>query len=198
MAKRKEKKIKLNTGEKIKPRGGIIKTALAWTVECAIIILIAFAVVYFWGQQRINVGPSMDPTLLNGDKVLVNSLSYKFSGPKRNDIIVFKPNGNDSTYSYVKRVIGITGDTIQIIEGVLYVNDEVYQDVVDVPLMYTAGLAAEPVYVGEGEVFVLGDSRNNSEDSRSADIGNVQMEHIEGKAWFVISNGDFRLLKEKE
>jgi signal peptidase I, bacterial type len=196
MARKREKKIKLNMGEKTKPKSGIIKTILTWTVEGAIVILIAFAVVYFMGQQRTNVGPSMEPALANGDKVLVNTLAYKFSEPKRNDIIVFKPNGNDSTYSYVKRVVGIPGDTIQIMNGVLYINGEIYEELIDIPVMHTAGLASEPVYVGVGEVFVLGDSRNNSEDSRSADIGNVQIEHIEGKAWFVISDGDFRLLKK--
>jgi len=196
MAKRKFKMGKLNVGERIKPKSGIIRSILTWGVEIAILVLFAFAVVYLFGQQRQLVGSSMEPTLANEDKVLINIIAYQFSSPKRNDIIVFKPNGNQSAYSYIKRVIGLPGETIQIKEGLIYIDDVLYSEIMDVPLMNTAGLASEPITLKEDEVFVLGDSRNNSEDSRASDIGNIRIDDIEGKAWFVMSGDKFKLLKE--
>lgn len=196
MAGRRFKRVKLNGGERMKPRSGIIRSILTWGVEIAIVVLIAFAVVFFFGQQRTLVGPSMEPTLVNEDKVLINVIAYQFSKPKRNDIIVFKPNGNQSTYSYIKRVVGLPGETIQIKDGLVYIDDVLYSETIEVPLMNTAGLASTPITLRSDEVFVLGDSRNNSEDSRASDIGNVKIDDIEGKAWFVMSGDKFRLLKK--
>ena len=129
----------------------------------------------------------MDVTLSGGDTVLLNELSYKLKDPARGDVISFRPNGSDSTHSYIKRIIGLPGETIQIKNGMIYINDELYLEKADYPAMTSAGLAEEPVTLGNAEYFVLGDNRNNSEDSRFADIGNVNLSDIEGKVWFVIS-----------
>ena len=97
------------------------------------------------------------------------------------------PNGNEKSHYYIKRVIAVPGDTLQIKNGEVYVNGELFAEDVDVAQMEDAGLAAEEVTLGEDEYFVLGDNRNNSEDSRYANIGNIKKEYIIGKVWFRVT-----------
>lgn len=163
------------------------KMIFGWAFQIIVVILFAYIIVYFFGQTRTNIGQSMDVTLSGGDTVLLNELSYKLKGPARGDIIAFKPGGSAASHSYIKRVIGLPGETIQIKDGMIYINGERYVEKKDYPAMNNAGLAEEPITLGSTEYFVLGDNRNNSEDSRFADVGNVQLSDIEGKVWFVIS-----------
>lgn len=132
----------------------------------------------------------MAPTLENRQEIMINRFIYLLSDPKPGDIVVFLPNGNEKSHYYVKRVIGIPGDTVQIKEGEVYVNGELFEDEDEFAPILDAELAAEPVKLEEDEYFVLGDNRNNSEDSRYANIGNVKKEYIIGKAWFIISPYD--------
>lgn len=125
--------------------------------------------------------------LNGGDEILVNRFIYKVTDPRPNDVIVFLPNGNEKSHYYIKRVIGGAGDTLQIKNGEVYVNGELFAEDVDVAQMEDAGLAAEEVTLGEDEYFVLGDNRNNSEDSRYANIGNIKKEYIIGKVWFRVA-----------
>ncbi len=171
------------------------REALAWTAEILITLMIAFTLVYFVGLRTSVVGQSMAETLENGDEILVDRFIYKVTNPKPNDVIVFLPNGNEKSHYYVKRVIAVPGDRVRIKDGVVYVNGEPFQDEVDTAAVEEAGLAAEEITLGSDEFFVLGDNRNNSEDSRYANIGNVRKEHIIGKAWFIVSPwGDFGFL----
>lgn len=134
----------------------------------------------------------MSPTLESGDQILMNRLSYSLFDPQPNDLVVFLPNGNEKSHYYVKRVIGVPGDTVQIKDGYVYVNDELFDEEIDTEAIENAGIAEEPVVVGADEYFVLGDNRGSSEDSRYANIGNVKQEHIIGKAWFVLSPSERR------
>lgn len=168
----------------------LLKEIFSWIIEIAIVLMMAFVLVYFIGMRTSVVGQSMSETLENGDQILVNRFMYKVIGPKANDVIVFLPNGNEKSHYYVKRVIGVPGDTVQIKNGRIYVNGTEFTEKVDVASIEDAGLAADAVTLGDDEYFVLGDNRNNSEDSRYANIGNIKREHIIGKAWFVISTGD--------
>ena len=168
----------------------LLKEIVSWVVEIAIVLMMAFVLVYFIGMRTSVVGQSMSETLENGDQILVNRFMYKVIGPKANDVIVFLPNGNEKSHYYVKRVIGVPGDTVQIKDGRIYVNGTEFTEKVDVASIEDAGLAADAVTLGDDEYFVLGDNRNNSEDSRYANIGNIKREYIIGKAWFVISTGD--------
>ena len=119
--------------------------------------------------------------------VLLNEISYRLGWPKKGDVIAFKRKGSLNGHSSIKRVVGLPGETVQIKDGMIYINDTVYLEKKDYPLISDAGLAAEPIILGSTEYFVLGDNRNNSEDSRFADVGNVSIDEIEGKVWFVIS-----------
>lgn len=173
--RRKRRKMKISTA----------KSAAAWVIEVIIVLLLAFVLVYCAGMKVTVVGNSMEPAISDGSQILVNRFIYNIKTPKSGDVIVFLPNGNEKSHYYVKRVIGVPGDKVQIKSGLLYVNGELY-DVEDTDTIKNAGLAEEELTVGEDEYFVLGDNRNSSEDSRYANIGNIKKEYVKGKAWFVI------------
>lgn len=168
------------------------KQAALWIVEIVIVLFLAAASVYFFGMRTSVVGVSMSPTLESGDQILVNRVSYSLFDPQPNDVIVFLPNGNEKSHYYVKRVIGVPGDTVQIKDGSVFVNGERFEEEIDADAIETAGIAGEKITVGEDEYFVLGDNRGSSEDSRYANIGNVKQEYIVGKAWFVLSPSERR------
>ena len=178
----------LNFGKrKKKINMAVAKEVLSWIVEIAITLIIAFTFVYFIGLRTSVVGQSMAETLSSGDEILVNRFIYKVTDPKPNDIIVFLPNGNEKSHYYVKRVIAVPGDTVLIQNGAVYVNGEPFDEKASVTSIEEAGLASEEIVLSDDEYFVLGDNRNNSEDSRYANIGNVKKEYIIGKAWFVVA-----------
>lgn len=178
----------LNFGrQKKKVNMAVVKEIFVWTAEILITLMIAFTFVYFIGLRTSVVGQSMAPILNGGDEILVNRFIYKITDPKQNDIIVFLPNGNEKSHYYVKRVVAVPGDTVQIKNGAVYVNGELFSEEVDAAAIEDAGLAAEEMTLGADEYFVLGDNRNNSEDSRFANIGNIKKEYIIGKAWFRVA-----------
>lgn len=168
----------------------IVKEILIWISEIALVLGIAFVVVFYVGLRTSVVGQSMAPALENGEEILINRFIYSISKPKPNDVVVFLPNGNEKSHYYVKRVIGVPGDVVQIKDGAVYVNGELFEEAVETASVINPELAAEEIVLGEDEYFVLGDNRNNSEDSRYANIGNVKKEYIIGKAWFVVSPMD--------
>lgn len=178
----------LNFGRrKKKVNMGIVKEVAGWIFEIVVTVLIAFTCVYFAGLRTSVVGQSMEETLSSGDEILVNRFLYKVTDPKPNDLVVFLPNGNEKSHYYVKRVIAVPGDTVLIRNGAVYVNGKLFQEEAEVASIEEAGLAAEEITLGDDEYFVLGDNRNNSEDSRYANIGNVKKEYMIGKAWFRIA-----------
>ncbi len=176
-----------NRRKKKEVNTALAKEVAAWIIEVIVTVAIAAVIVFFLGIRVQVVGTSMQGTLENGDAVLVNRFVYKLFSPKANDIVVFLPNGNEKSHYYIKRVIAGPGDTVQIIDGKVLVNGEPFQEEIENPAIENALLAEEPILVGEDEYFVLGDNRDNSEDSRYANIGNVKKEHILGKAWFIVS-----------
>lgn len=162
---------------------GIFYEIIQWFVMIFIAIFLGVAVVYAFGIRTSMVGDSMAPTLSHGQEVLINKIAYQFSAPKRGDVVVFRPNGNANAHFSIKRVVAVPGDRIQIIKGKVVINDSIYsKDVADDTK--NPGLAEEEITLGADEYFVLGDNRDNSEDSRSANIGNISRGMIEGKAWY--------------
>ena len=173
-------------------RHGILKEVLDWVVFFVILIGLTFLINTYVGQRTYISGPSMQPTLHDGDNLIVDKISYRFTDPKRYDIIVFPYRYQEDTF-YIKRIIGLPGETVQVINGYVYINGELRKDeIYGAEVMEDAGIASEPITLGEDEYFVLGDNRNNSEDSRFADIGLVKSDHIEGKVWFVLSPSQHR------
>lgn len=151
--------------------------------------VLAFVLVFCVGMRTSVIGVSMEPVLYNGQEILVNRFIYRLVAPKSGDIVVFLPNGNENTHYYVKRVVAVGGDTVQIKNGQLYVNGLLYKDV-DYGKIEDAGIAENPVTLASNEFFTLGDNINNSEDSRSGNIGAVSRDNIIGKVWFHMAAGD--------
>ena len=158
-----------------------------WALQIGIVCLFAFMTVWYFGQRVSVVGDSMKPVLENGDVVLVNRIVYNAVKPKRGDIIVFKPKGNDSSHYYIKRVVGLPGETVEILESKVYINGEKLEEDYEATAIDDAGDAPGKIELSEDEYFVLGDDRGNSEDSRDVSVGNVKRAYIYGKAWFVAS-----------
>ena len=161
----------------------IIKELAGWLVYIVIVVIIAWGFVTFVAQRTQVSGASMETTLSDGDQLIVDKISYQFREPERFEIIVFPYQYEAGTY-YIKRIIGLPGETVQILDGSVYINGEKLEEHYGNEVMEEAGIAAEPVTLGVDEYFVLGDNRNNSEDSRLANIGNVKKSYIIGKAWF--------------
>ena len=172
----------------------VLQTILVWTFQILVMILFAYIAVIFFGQSRTNIGQSMEMTLQGGDTVLINVFSYQIGRPGRGDIISFRPNGSETAHSNIKRVIGLPGETVQIKEGMIYIDGQVLMEERNYPAITNPGMAAEEITLGKKEYFVLGDNRNNSIDSRFADIGVVNAEYIEGKVWMVLSPSENRRL----
>ena len=157
-------------------------------------------VITFVGQRTEVEGASMENTLHNGDNLIVDKLSYRFHDPERFDIIVFPFQFQDNTY-YIKRIIGLPGETVQIIDdGSIYINGEKLEENYGMEVIKpeTIGRAAEPIELGDDEYFVMGDNRNNSSDSRTDMVGNIKRENIIGKAWLRIwPVSDFGILQHQ-
>lgn len=163
----------------------IIQNGLFWISECLLAFAIGCVLVYYFMTSLTCVGQAMEPTVESGAQVLVNRFIYSLASPKPGDVVVFKPNGNANAHYYMRRVIGVPGDTVQIKEGFIYVNGELFETGTGNEQMDDPGVAQEEILLGKDEYFVLGDNRNASEDSRNADIGNVRKQDIYGLAWFV-------------
>lgn len=158
-----------------------------WIVDILIIILLGYTLTIFLSERTMISGNSMQPVIENEDTVLINRLAYSFVGPDRYDIVAFHISDVETSKIYIKRVIGLPGETVQIYGGKVYINGEVLSDDVSQEDILTAGLAAQELTLGEKEYFVLGDNRNNSEDSRFANVGVVNEEDIIGSVWFILN-----------
>lgn len=164
---------------------------ILWVVEIVAVIGLAYFIVNFALEKTRMIGGSMEITLQEEDPIIVNKLAYLFSDPKRYDVIVFKQSGDEHSYYNIKRIIGLPGETVQIKEGQVYINGELLEEPMVVDSIQIPGLAAEEITLEENEYFVLGDNRNNSEDSRFANIANVVSDEIIGKAWIRTSPFNF-------
>ena len=160
----------------------IIKELSGWLLYIVLIIAFTWTVVTFVGQRTEVSGSSMETTLSDKDQLIVDKMTYRFRDPKRYDIVVFPYQYQDNTY-YIKRIIGLPGETVQILSGMVYIDgmrlDEHYGNEV----MENPGIAEEPLTLGEDEYFVLGDNRNNSSDSRASDVGLIYRKDLIGRAW---------------
>lgn len=164
---------------------GILKELLGWIVYIAVIIGVTWLIITFVGQRTRVSGHSMEATLHDGDNLIVDKLSYRFRDPKRFEIIVFPYRHKENTY-YIKRIIGLPGETVQVKDGYVYIDGEKLDENYGLEVMEDAGIAAEPIELGEDEYFVLGDNRNHSSDSRDPSVGILHRDELIGRAWIRI------------
>lgn len=181
-AKPKKKKKKKAKKSEQKPEDvNIVKELLSLIVYIGIVVLLCYIIITYVGCRSRVDGNSMNPTLNNKDSLWVDKLSYTFGDPDRFDVIIFD---YDEDTTYVKRVIGLPGETVRIDQkGQIFINEQLLVENYGLePIKANnLGRANQPVLLGEDEYFVLGDNRNNSSDSRWADVGNVNKEDIVGK-----------------
>ncbi len=161
---------------------------VTFAIELVVTIALAYFCVFSFGKQVECANVSMDSTISSGDSLLVNTLSYKFVSPKSGDIVAFKPAKNVNASYSIKRIVAVPGDTVLIKNGKLYVNDEQFNSLIADSKITDPGIAAVPLTLSEEEYFVLGDNRDESEDSRYETIGNIKKEDILGRIWFDITN----------
>lgn len=172
--------------EKEEKKSGALREILSMIGWILFIFCLVFLVTTYVGQRTRVEGHSMEPALSDGDNLIVDKISYRFHDPERFDIIIFPYQWEPNTY-YIKRIIGLPGETIQIDdEGNIYIDGEVLQEHYGLERIKNPGSAREPITLGEDEYFVLGDNRNNSEDSRFTQVGVIHRDDIVGRAWLRI------------
>ncbi|MFV0528605.1 MAG: signal peptidase I [Lachnospiraceae bacterium] len=160
-----------------------IRRILIWGFQILLVLVLGIVVSIGFFQTVSMQESSMEPTLTTGENYFINKAGYKLGSPKRGELIVFKTTSDADASLYIKRVIGLPGETVQIENGQIRIDGSLYKEGQDFPTINYAGLAETPIVLGKDEYFVLGDNRNNSEDSRYPDIGNVKRENIVGKLW---------------
>ncbi len=164
----------------------IVKELLNLIIYIGIVVIICFCIITFVGQRTTVHGHSMSPTLESGDNLWIDKFSYKIGDPKRFDIIVFPYK--DTDVFYIKRVIGLPGETVQIApDGSIIIDGQILQESYGKEIIMDSGTACDPITLGKDEYFVLGDNRNDSRDSRWPDVGNIHKSKIVGKAVFRLS-----------
>lgn len=145
------------------------------------IIVFVLVILPRYLMEKVNIdGTSMENSLYDGEQVLIEKVSRYFDGPERFDIVVFTKNHGTYTKTYVKRIIGLPGETVQIIGDSIYINGEVLEENFGKDPISRSGIASEPILLGEGEYFVLGDNRTVSVDSRDYKVGTVKKDELDG------------------
>ncbi|MCR5398129.1 MAG: signal peptidase I [Lachnospiraceae bacterium] len=173
-----EKNVKKNGTSTTK---SLVKEVLGTSVYILIVLLLSYMIVKYVGQRTEVVGESMELTLIDGDNLIVDKLSYRFRDPQRFEIVVF-PYRYDPHDIYIKRIIGLPGETVQINDnGDILIDGEVLKEYYGREVIEDAHRASEPIVLGDDEYFVLGDNRNNSRDSRWEDVGNIKRDELLGK-----------------
>ena len=170
--------------EELEEQGKSKSTArevLDWILYIGIVLILSWLIVTFVGVRTVVDGQSMEPTLQDGNNLIVDKLSYRFRDPKRYEIIVFPYKYEENSY-YINRIIGLPGETVQVKNGEVYIDGEILGEDYGAEAMEDAGIASEPIELGTDEYFVLGDNRNHSSDSRDPSVGVLRREDLIGRA----------------
>jgi signal peptidase I len=160
-----------------------MKELFITSIYILIALIASLLVVRFVGIRTEVHGSSMNDTLIDGENLIVDKISYRFGNPERYDIVVF-PYRHDSSIHYIKRVIGLPGETVFIDnDGNIYVDEVLLIESYGREIIRDGGRAGEPIKLAKDEYFVMGDNRNNSSDSRDPAVGNIRRSELVGKAW---------------
>ncbi|GIP36788.1 signal peptidase I [Paenibacillus sp. J31TS4] len=173
--------------DNLEPKEASVKNEVwEWVKALVIAAVLVFLIRWFVFAPFIVDGPSMEPNFYTGERLIVSKIVYTFREPKRGEVVVFHaPAGRD----YIKRVIGLPGETVKIANNKIYINNEELKEPYLVEAVNNALTNGEmynrdfpETKVPEGSVFVLGDNRLNSQDSRAASVGSVPFNKIVGRA----------------
>lgn len=161
---------------------------LKWIIDVVVVVMIAvFLATYLCSEEKV-VGNSMSSELNSEERVFVDTIVYNIIKPHRYDIVRFTSESeNGVKETYIKRVIGLPGEKVQIKNGSIYVNDKKLDYGSQKEEIVNPGMTTDGVKLGKDEYFVMGDNWNSSEDSRFKSIGNVKLSSIEGKVWLRVS-----------
>ncbi|MBE5907334.1 MAG: signal peptidase I [Lachnospiraceae bacterium] len=152
-------------------------------VYLLVVFVLIFLFIHYVGQRTVVSGSSMENTLSNGDNLIIDKISYRFRDPERFEVVVFPYKLDEKTF-FIKRVIGLPGETVYIdAKGTIYINGEKLEENYGREVIANPGLASSEITLADDEYFVLGDNRNNSEDSRFDDVGNIKRSDLIGRAW---------------
>ena len=179
MAKAKEEPVK----KKRIPRQKLYPV-LVWIAEIAAALLLAYGVSRAFFTSVTLQENSMAPTIEAGDTVLINRLAFRTRKIRRGELIAYRNGDKLDSSIHVKRVIGLPGETVTIRDGLIQINGTTYMEAQEFPSINNAGMAGSGVTLGSNVYFVLGDNRNNSEDSRYADVGNIRSKDVVGRIWY--------------
>ena len=156
---------------------------ISTVVYLLVVFVLIFLFIHYVGQRTVVSGSSMENTLSNGDNLNIDKISYRFRDPERFEVVVFPYKLDEKTF-FIKRVIGLPGETVYIdAKGTIYINGEKLEENYGREVIANPGLASSEITLAEDEYFVLGDNRNNSEDSRFDDVGNIKRSDLIGRAW---------------
>lgn len=159
-----------------------MKNILSWAKDILVAVVIAAVILTFFKPIIIRQS-SMEPNFYNGDYVFLSTKSYTLFGDvQRGDVVVFHTemkDDNDNDKNLIKRIIGLPGDTVAIIDGYVYLNGEILEE----PYLLEQGISGEmeEITVPDGMVFAMGDNRGVSLDSRDSEVGCVSQDEILGK-----------------
>ena len=167
-------------GKRGKPKKSIRKVVLGWILMIAVLLLIIFAVIVFTSQREVVKDRTMYPTLQEEDVLAVDRIRYRFFNPRRYDVVVFSSR-YDAGVTYIRRIIGLPGETVRIVGGKVYINGVVLDsDTYGAEPVMQAGAAYGTITLGADEYFVLGDNRNACTDSREPSVGNIRRDELAG------------------
>ena len=165
----------------------LLQQVCSWVVDILVVAALAIFLVSLFLNLRTVSGRSMEPALNPGEKVMMSRLSPDLVPYRRFEVVEFTYGENASRTS-LKRIIGLPGERVQILDGKVYINEK---ELMDGPFqerpVTIAGLAENEVQLGEKEYFLMGDNAGSSEDSRFTDIGNVSEDQITGRLWLRVS-----------
>lgn len=164
----------------------VLREILSTSIYILFVLCAVYLLIHFVGQRTQVSGSSMEPKLSNDDNLIVDKISYRFHDPERYDIIVFPFRHEEDTF-FIKRIIGLPGETVKIDEkGNILIDGEVLTEGYGKEVINNPGRAYEEIQLADNEYFVMGDNRNNSTDSRAPSVGNITREEIIGRAWLRI------------
>ena len=162
----------------------VLRSLINMVLLVSLAFLLAYSITTFVAHHTKVEGASMEPTLQEDDILIIEKVSYHFTSPKRYDVVVFPvafDTNVNGTY-YIKRIIGLPGETVQIVNGEVYIDGNLLGEDYGIAEILDPGIAEKPLKLGPDEYFVLGDNRNFSTDSRSEAVGVIMKDDIVGKA----------------